>query len=46
MTHEDRERALSAEFMRIEIKDGTIVINDDIVTDFEIYKQVYNLEIK
>ncbi len=46
MTAEDRERALSAEFMRIEIKDGTIVINDDIVTDFEVYKQLYNLEIK
>ena len=31
--------------MRIQIKEGTIVINDYISTDFSIYKQIYNLEI-
>jgi len=35
----------SEEEMKIDIRDGIIVINDSIVTDFEVYKQLYNLEI-
>ena len=41
-----RQSKLSIIDMNIDIKDGIIVINDDIVTDFEVYKQLYNIEIK
>ena len=40
------DRSFSQMVMNIEIKDGIIVINNDVITDFEVYKQLYNLEIK
>ena len=38
--------AQSLECMKIEIKQGVIVIAGSIATDIEIYKQLYNFDLK